>query len=132
MIPGEGIKETERVAPVGVMTPAQMRPLLHAADGLILTSYHEGLPLVILEALAQGTPVISTNVGGIKTLSEDLRGFIRMKDASVASIEAALKQSSSLSRNENARQDRAQHNRLVLRSWKPVAATAFEAVRSFL
>jgi glycosyltransferase involved in cell wall biosynthesis len=132
MIPGEGNETNQRVVSTGLMTPGQMRPLLNAADGLILASYHEGLPLVILEALGQGTPVISTNVGGIKTLSDNLQGFIRIKDASVPSIERALEQSESLPRDENARQARAHHNRQVLRSWKDVAATVFEAVRPLL
>lgn len=39
--------------------------LLNRAEILILPSYFEGLPICILEAMATGVPVISTNVGGI-------------------------------------------------------------------
>lgn len=38
---------------------------LHKSDALILPSYREGVPNVIMEALATGTPVIATDVGGI-------------------------------------------------------------------
>ncbi|WP_141400323.1 glycosyltransferase family 4 protein [Ureibacillus acetophenoni] len=35
-------------------------------DALILTSYREVFPMVIIEAMAVGTPVLSVDVGGIK------------------------------------------------------------------
>ncbi len=37
-----------------------------AMDVLMLTSKYEGLPLVVLHALAHGTPVISPDVGGLR------------------------------------------------------------------
>lgn len=46
--------------------------LLSHFDGLILTSYTEGLPMIILEALRAGTPVIATSVGGIPTLLQNV------------------------------------------------------------
>jgi glycosyltransferase involved in cell wall biosynthesis len=54
--------------------------VLSAIDILLLTSRWEGLPVVILEALACGIPVVSTNVGGISELVIDgVNGFTEKK-----------------------------------------------------
>ena len=53
------------------------RPLMPAFDILALTSKSEGHPLVVLEAMARGLPVVVTRVGGIAdTVQPGVNGFI--------------------------------------------------------
>lgn len=65
--------------------------ILAAADLLVLPSFSEGLPLVILEAMAAEKPVIATSVGGVSeiVIHEETGLLIPVGDAS-ALAEAIL------------------------------------------
>lgn len=43
--------------------------LLQATDALVMTSDHEGVPMAVLEALAQGVPVFGFKVGGLPEIA---------------------------------------------------------------
>lgn len=58
-----GVRERVRFA--GSVDPSRMPALYSAADTLILASQREGMPNVILESLACGTPVVASSVGGV-------------------------------------------------------------------
>lgn len=59
---------TDYVAITGWATSAEVRQQLLDAQVMVLPSFAEGLPVVIMEALALGRPVISTMIAGIPEL----------------------------------------------------------------
>ena len=56
---------SERVRFQGYLPQRQLRPLVEAADILVLSSRHETGPLVTLEAAVAGVPTVGTAVGHI-------------------------------------------------------------------
>lgn len=51
---------------VGEQTPEQVCDWMHTSDFFVLSSNYENCPVVILESLASGLPVVSTSVGNTK------------------------------------------------------------------
>ena len=59
---------TDRVRITGWISSDQVREEILAARGLVLPSFAEGLPVVIMEAMALRRPVLTTYVAGIPEL----------------------------------------------------------------
>lgn len=62
---------TERVRFVGHRSAAQVRGLLARARALVVPSLYEGMPLVVLEAMEAGRPVVASRVSGIPEVVVD-------------------------------------------------------------
>jgi glycosyltransferase involved in cell wall biosynthesis len=77
---------------------ADMRELLCAADGFVLSSAWEGMPLVVGEAMAMKKPVVATDVGGVRGLLGNCGEIVSPHD-SPALAEAMLR-TMRASRNE--------------------------------
>ena len=60
-----------RVRFLGAVPQTALIEYYNAADALVLTSRREGMPNVVLEALACGTPVVATRVGGVPEVVAD-------------------------------------------------------------
>jgi glycosyltransferase involved in cell wall biosynthesis len=67
---------TEFVRLIGLIEPAKLGQWYCAADLFCLPSHREGVPNVILESLACGTPVVATAVGGIPEVLNEGNGHL--------------------------------------------------------
>lgn len=64
-----GLKE--KVVFFGILPQDKVAELMRISDVFLLTSAFEGMPMSVLEALACGLPVVSTNVGEVKRVVRD-------------------------------------------------------------
>jgi glycosyltransferase involved in cell wall biosynthesis/SAM-dependent methyltransferase len=71
-----------------------------AADVVVLTSGNEGTPVTVIEALAARTPVVATNVGGVRDVVRDgVDGFL----VPVGDAEAMAERVARIARDEGLR-----------------------------
>ena len=93
--PGELASEVASAAPANfhlIPSQADVRPVLEMLDGLVITSEFEGLPVAMLEALAMGVPVLSTDVGAIgEVLARYGSGMIWGPPGDIPALLAAFK-----------------------------------------
>jgi glycosyltransferase involved in cell wall biosynthesis len=89
--------------------------ILAAADVLVITSNKEGLPIVILEAMAVGCPIITTAVGAIPQVLSPQSAWIIPVDDAVALV-TVLREALSEALPARARAAEAKH--VFLRSYE--------------
>jgi teichuronic acid biosynthesis glycosyltransferase TuaC len=71
-----------RVRFLGAVPQTELCSYYNAADALVLASSREGMPNVVLEAMACGTPVVATPVGGVPELITTPEGGELMRERS--------------------------------------------------
>jgi len=94
-----GLKEHIRL--LGQLTPADVRDHLQQADIFLLSSLSEGISNAVLEAMACGLPVVTTDCGGMReAVTDGVEGFV----VPVRSPEAIAEALGTLVRNPTLRE----------------------------
>jgi len=79
-IPEEKKVVSEKIIYHGSISDAEkIKAILQQADVLICPSYSEGMPNVILEAMASGLAVVATNVGAVDLMVNKKNGWLMPK-----------------------------------------------------
>ena len=85
---------------LGGLPPREVRELMRAADVLMNTSFHEGMSGAILEAMAEGLPILASSAeGNLALVQENINGFI----FSVEDQHALTQRAIQLARNSSLR-----------------------------
>ena len=62
---------------VGYKPPTEVRRYLRAADVFVMSSFAEGVPVVLMEAMMAQRPVVATRIAGVSELVEEgVSGFL--------------------------------------------------------
>jgi glycosyltransferase involved in cell wall biosynthesis len=86
-----GLGVSDLVTFHGAADPRKLAHFYQRAAALVLPSRHDSFPTVILEAMACGTPVIASRVGGIPTFVHDDRNGLLIEPGSSTDIVSAVK-----------------------------------------
>lgn len=75
---------------VGYKSQAEVAETLRRMDMLVLPSFAEGVPVVLMEAMAAGIPVVTTRIAGVPELVEDGVAGILVLPGDVAALANAI------------------------------------------
>lgn len=87
----EALGLTGSVRFTGALPPPEVARHYAASDAAVLASFGEGIPLVLMEAMNHGRPVVATRVGGIPELVEHGVNGLLVAPGSVPELAAALR-----------------------------------------
>ena len=85
-----GVADLVRIT--GWISGASVREEIEASRALVLSSFAEGLPVVLMEAMACARPVIATRVSGVPELVRDGQEGWLVAPANVVELAAAMRQ----------------------------------------
>ncbi len=108
----------------GFQLPHSVAKLMGQSHCFLLNSNYEGLPCVLLEAMACGIPVITTNVGAVPEIIDQKQGVI-IQPNSVNELTKAMEEMIASYANYNAKQIRTE---IIDKYSYPAIAKDFDAI----
>lgn len=82
----------DRVRLLGPVAPEDLRARFAGYDAMVVSSFMEGVPVVLMEAMASGLPVLATGVGGVPELVTHAVSGVIVPPGSADSLADGLKQ----------------------------------------
>ena len=87
-------EEVKQLEKAGILTfhgfQKDVQSFYKDADAVVISSYHEGMSNVLLEAAATGRPVLATNIPGCKEAVEDNMTGLLFKPRSAEALESTI------------------------------------------
>jgi glycosyltransferase involved in cell wall biosynthesis len=83
---------SNRISFLGYQSQTQVRDLLKQTDVFALSSFAEGVPVVLMEAMAAGIPVVATRIAGIPELIHHEESGLLVSPGDAAGIASAIRQ----------------------------------------
>ncbi len=81
---------SDHVTFAGYKSQSEVAEVLQQVDALVLPSFAEGVPVVLMEAMAAGLPVVATQIAGIPELVEQGESGILVPPGDEKALEAAI------------------------------------------
>ena len=75
---------------VGYKSQSEVAEYLKKTDVLVLPSFAEGVPVVLMEAMAASIPVVTTRIAGVPELVEDGVSGLLVSPGDVDALQAAV------------------------------------------
>lgn len=121
----------QRVIVTGHLADSEIAPLMRRADLFVFPTLADTLPLVVLEAMAEGVPVLASSVGGIPYQLEGGCGLL-VPPGDAAALAQALTQVAAdpAQREEMGRRARARIGQAF--TWEAAARNALSAYHQVL
>jgi len=86
----EASKRLGNITLLGLQSQAAVAAEMKKAHALVLPSFAEGVPVVLMEAMSSGLPVIATRVAGVSELVEDGGSGLLVPPGSVTHLREAI------------------------------------------
>ena len=90
VVAGDGPLRHLVPAALGFIGHSELQQRYDSAAVVVCSSYREGLPLCVIEAMAHGKPVVATAVGGVPTLVEHGRTGFLVEPGDAAALRQAI------------------------------------------
>lgn len=113
----------------GSLSELAMFSLLRQSSCLVFTSLYEGMPTVILEAMAIGLPVIATNIGAVNTMVDATTGIL-IPPNSVEKLKDAVQSFQMLPEHKRKQMGEIGRRRVIERyTWAKIAQQTLDVIK---